>query len=522
MALRSSRRGFIQGSLGAAGAAFAYACSGGGGGPGAVELDHTLVIGSGFGGCVSALRLAQAGKRVTVIERGRRWPITAAHDTFCSMRHPDGRAAWFSNQTHVGLHQRIDRYAGIVEKVVGDNIDAIVGAGVGGGSLAYAGMMVRPPQNLFEAAIPMLDYTEMDTVYYPRAAAQLRIQQVPNEVFDSPNYVAARVFEDQVTHAGLTPTRIQSAIDWQLVMAEIRGELTGEAMMGDYIYGLNSGAKGSVDQRYLADAEATGLVDVRPLHEVLAIGHAPGGTGYRVDVRRIDEMGNTLEMITFHAPSLIVATGAVHTPRLLVTARETGALPDLPTEIGSSWGNNGQFIRMRADLTADVGAFQGGPPCVVLHHYDNDVAPVTVEQASAAFGYECHCLINPSSSVIDGTGRMRWDAATATAKLEWALENNASAEGAAARTAQILNDANGGTVQNLPGSTGRHDTFHPLGGCVMGMATDTYGRVRGHEGLYVIDSSLIPGSTPTANPAWTIAAIAERAIENVIANDDLG
>ncbi|MFO0684320.1 MAG: GMC oxidoreductase [Sandaracinus sp.] len=522
MTLRSGRRGFLRGSLGAAGASFAYACGGSSGGPTVVELDHTLVLGSGFGGCVSALRLSQAGKRVTLLERGRRWPITSAHDTFCSMRHPDGRASWLATQTHIGLHQRVDRYAGIVEKVEGDNIDAIIGAGVGGGSLAYAGMMVRPPQNLFEATFPLLDYAEMDTVYYARAAAQMRLQSVPDEVFESANYQAARAFVDQVMAAGLSPTKIQTAIDWDLVMAEIRGDLPGEAMMGDYIYGLNSGAKGSVDQRYLADAEATGLVEVRPLHEVLAIGHAPGGSGYRVDARRIDELGNTLETITFHAPSLIVATGAVHTPRLLVTARETGALPDLPTEVGLGWGNNGQFIRMRGNLDVDVGAYQGGPPCVVLHHYDNDVAPVTVEQASAAFGYECHCLINPSSSTIDGTGRIRWDATSASAKIEWALENNATAESAAARTAQILNDANGGNVQSLPGANGRHDTFHPLGGCVMGMATDTYGRVRGHEGLYVIDASLIPGVTPTANPSWTIAAIAERAIENVIANDDLG
>jgi cholesterol oxidase len=504
------------------GASALAGCNGNGVASRVVELDHTLIIGTGFGGSVSALRLVQAGKRVTLLERGRRWAITPEGNTFCSMRHPDGRASWLSNQTHVGLVSHVDRYTGIVEEFGGDNIDAIVGAGVGGGSLSYAGMMVRPPQNLFEQTFPMLDYAQMDTVYYPRAAQQLRIQQVTDAVWNSPNYEAARVFTDQAMAAGLTPTKIQSAIDWSLVEAEIRGDLPGEASVGDYIYGLNSGAKGSVDQRYLADAEATGRCEILPLHEVLAIGHAPGGSGYRVDVRRIDELGNPLELITFHAPALIVSAGAVHSPRLLLTAKNTGALPDLPATLGQSWGNNGQFIRMRNGLSATVGAWQGGPPCVVIHHYDNDVAPITVEQASAAFGYECHCLINPTSSLIDGYGQLRWDAATNSVALEWAVENNMRAEAASARTAAILNMANGGTVANIPGSTGRHDTFHPLGGCVMGMVCDSYGRVNGHEGLYVIDGSLVPGVTPTANPSWTIAAIAERAIENVIANDGLG
>lgn len=517
---RFGRRTFLGTSAAAVGALAALGCDTSAGGR-VVELDHTLIVGTGFGGSVSALRLAQAGKRATLLERGRRWTITPAGDTFCSMRHPDGRASWLANTTHIGLQSRVARYTGIVEEVNGDNIDAIIGAGVGGGSLAYAGMMVRPPQDLFQRTFPQLDFAQMDSVYYPRVATQMRIQQVPDAVFDSPNYGAARVFVDHAIAAGLTVEKIQSAIDWSLIEAEIRGDIPAEGSVGDYIYGLNSGAKGSVDQRYLADAEATGRVEVLPLHEVLAVGHAPGG-GYRVDVRRIDEMGATLELLTFHAPALIMAAGAVHTPRLLVTARETGAMPDLPTSLGQSWGNNGQFIRMRGGLTETVGAFQGGPPCVVIRHLDNDVAPITVEQASAAFGYECHCLINPSSSVIDGMGQLRWDAQSGSVSLEWALENNRSAEAAAARTAQILDDANGGMVQNLPGSDGRHDTFHPLGGAVIGGPCDSFGRVSGHEGLYVIDGSLVPGVTPTANPSWTIAAIAERAIEDVILNDRLG
>ena len=61
-------------------------------------------------------------------------------------------------------------------------------------------------------------------------------------------------------------------------------------------------------------------------------------------------------------------------------------------------------------------------------------------------------------------------------------------------------------------------TYHPLGGCLLGKATDDYGRVKGYNNLYVVDGSLIPGSVGV-NPYVTITALAERNIEHVIAND---
>jgi cholesterol oxidase len=62
-------------------------------------------------------------------------------------------------------------------------------------------------------------------------------------------------------------------------------------------------------------------------------------------------------------------------------------------------------------------------------------------------------------------------------------------------------------------------TAHPLGGAVLGKATDDYGRVLGYDGLYVLDSAAIPGSTGAVNPSLTISALAERNIERIIAED---
>lgn len=484
-----------------------------------VDLGHPLVIGSGFGGGVSALRLTQAGVHVTMLERGRRWPITDARDTFCSLRAPDQRSAWLATESPIGLVRRgLTPYTGLIERFEGDNIDAMVGSAVGGGSLAYAGMLLRVPRSLWSSVFPSdISYDDMENTWYPRVSELLPGTQIPADILASPTYESARVFMDHAMRAGLTLEMISQAIDWDLVRAEIEGDMPQEAVAGDYIYGLNSGAKGSIDRTYLAAAEATGHFDLRPLHQVTSVAQAQGG-GFRVECERIAEDGTVLERITFLAPVLVMSAGSIHTTRLLVEARGRGAIPSLPSEIGERWGQNGQHILVRGQLTENTGALQGGPPFVVIRDLDNAIAPVTMEYGAAAWGFESHKLICPSSSIPDAYGGFRYDASQDRALLEWDPASKATARGAAESVGMRLNAATGGDIEALPGRS-RESTFHPLGGCVMGRATDTFGRVRGVPGLYVVDGSLIPGVTPTCNPSWTITALAERALDTIVRED---
>src|SRR5215475_12991354 len=102
------------------------------------EFVPALVIGSGYGGAVAALRLAQAGIHTVVLERGKRWPITPAQDTFCTFENPDGRAAWLSPVT-VALDnppKKIDVFTGILELSAtkgANGIEVRSWAAVGGG-----------------------------------------------------------------------------------------------------------------------------------------------------------------------------------------------------------------------------------------------------------------------------------------------------------------------------------------------------------------------------------------------------
>lgn len=513
---RFGRRSFVRrAALGAGGALLFGACDG----DGPVEvLPHPLIVGSGFGGAVAARRLTEAGIGATLLERGRRWEITEAGDTFASMRDPDERCGWLTTQTPIGLALRIRRYIGVAERFEGEGIDAVVGAGFGGGSLVYAGMMVQPPRDLFERVFPAeVGYDDMLERWYPRVVEELPVSTVPAAVLESETYRATRAFLQHAEAAGLDAELNLSAIDWDLVQAEIEGELPAEASVGDYIYGLNGGAKGSLDRTYLARAEGTGLLDVRTQHRVTRVAADPAG-GYRVEAERIDERGEPLETLRLRAPALFMAAGSIHTTRLLVEARARGDLPMLPSDVGEGWGHNGQWIHSREELGLDLGAYQGGPPCAVIRDFDNPVAPVTVEHGAAAFGYDCDCMICPSSSVNDGFGQIAYDPSLDRGVLRWDEANGQTAVAAGEWVTARLNEVNGGVQAPLPGQT-RRSTFHPLGGVVMGRAADTFGRVSGHPGLYVVDGALIGGSTPTANPAWTIAAVAERALDAILRED---
>lgn len=512
---RIGRRRFVQASATFTAAASLGACSGGT----RIEVvDGPLIIGSGFGGSVAAMRLTQAGVRCVMLERGRRWDISAAGDTFCSLREQDRRTTWMGNRSHIGISVAgLPRYAGLVEKVVGDEIDAMVGAGVGGGSLVYAGMMLQPPQSLFEMVFPReVSYAEMDSTWYPRVLETLPADRVPDSIIAAPTYASLRIFLDHAERAGLPVEFNRQAVDWALVEAEIRGELPMEAAAGDYIYGLNSGAKGSLDQTYLRRAEMTGLLDLRPLHWVDRIAQDPDG--YRVEVDVIDDEGVVLEHVVFLARQLILAAGTLGTSRLLVEAKGRGDMPDLPATIGEGFAQNGQHIVQRGMLMENTGALQGGPPCAVIKDLDNPIAPVTVEYGAAAFGFESHTLICPSSSMITGTGRIAYDPVEDRGMLSFPESLGELGVMAGEHTVQALCTAAGGMMQPLIGRT-RPSTFHPLGGVVMGLNADTFGRITGMPGLYALDGSLIPGVTPLSNPAWTIAAIAERAMATLLTSD---
>lgn len=140
------------------------------------DFSPAVVIGTGYGAAVTALRLGQAGVPTLMLEMGQLWD-TAADDgrVFCDMLAPDRRSMWLKTRTQAPLatflwadiNRDIERYAGVLDRVDHGAMSVYVGRGVGGGSLVNGAMAVTPKRSYFEEILPGVDADEMYGTYFP-------------------------------------------------------------------------------------------------------------------------------------------------------------------------------------------------------------------------------------------------------------------------------------------------------------------------------------------------------------------
>jgi cholesterol oxidase len=491
---------------------------------------RAIIIGSGFGGAVAALRVGEAGIDAVVLERGRRWTIKdpTRDDTFSRFENIDRRAEWMNAISKTPLYdgKPIGKYAGVLEVIPGKQLTFLVGAGVGGGSLAYGGILIQPAAKFFREAFPAaIDYDEMDRVYFPRVRSVIKTGLIPDDVLNSEYYAGLRIFRDQARKAGFVEresstdprdglVRFPMAVDWDIVRDEIAGRKVASVIAAQFWFGNNSGGKQTLDRDYLKRAEDTGHVEIRPLHQVTGIAEEPGG-GYRVSCDHITEEGEIVKRVTLTCDHLFLAAGTVGTTQLLFRARARGGLPRVNQHLGEGFGNDGDVFLIRGDLPEMTNPHLGGPGAIAICNYENPIRPTIMMRAP----FPRFATDYPKKDIL-GTflfthnfnrGRFTYDGATDTMDLDFVPEP----DDAARHLAERLNQANGGKVL----SSSSRVTGHQLGGACMGKVCDLEGRVEGHRHLYVVDGSLLPGSSTCTNPALTIAAIAERCLERIIASD---
>jgi len=480
-----------------------------------------VVIGSGFGGSVAALRLAQAGIHTVLLERGRRWTITPNQDTFCTQRKPDGRAAWLSPVTFEGVP--IDVYAGVLEGKIENGIQVACGAGVGGSSLVYFGATLQPTKELFYKTFPRrVNYDQLDRVYFPRVRSILNPSIMPSDILNSNYYQSSRVFLEQVINSGLPYFQNLVNVDWNIIRQEIAGTKVASAIVGDVIFGTNSGAKNSLDRNYLALAEKTGFLEILPLHVATEIHEIPG-KGYRISYNQINESGEVIVSKSLTCRYLFLAAGSMGTSALLVKAKAKGTLPRLNQHIGQGWGQNGDSFATRSGLPP-TNPRQGGPIySATLTDFNNPLGPVSLTGEAIWNALEgTEELLG--QGIPQTRGSFRYDAATDSVKLDWPADNPLTQQTleAANYTHKILNEKNTNNTYQPTTISRNFQTVHPLGGAVIGKACNLYGRVKGYRGLYVVDGALIPGATGCVAPSLTIAAIAEHCMDQIIAKDIFG
>ena len=319
------------------------------------EVD-AVVIGSGFGGAVAAARLAEAGRSVVVLERGKAYPP----GSFARSPREMSRNFWDPSE---GLHGLFDLWSF-------SDIDAVVSAGLGGGSLIYANVLLRKDEHWFiqddprsgpgyeywpvnreqldphyEVAEQMLGATQFPTGFAPYSAAPktAAMQSAANALIAAGRTDLTWQLPKLAVHfGGATP-----APSTPIVGESFHGPTAfrrGCRLCGECDIGCNDGAKNSVDFNYLTLAHQQGA-DIRVRHDVQEFEHHPGG-GYVVRYRDLTDYEGTSGK---HAPKgalrckvLVVSAGALGSTYLMMVNEQR--LGGLPSALGTKFCGNGDLL----------------------------------------------------------------------------------------------------------------------------------------------------------------------------------
>ncbi|GLP82469.1 GMC oxidoreductase [Mycobacterium antarcticum] len=502
----------------------------------AARRDHhsAIVVGSGYGGGVSALRLGQAGIDTLILEKGRHWD-TPDEDgkRFSRMLPPDNRATWFSavppslipSFDGISIEDVVEKVpspqpvqAGICEQVAYGAHNVFRGIGVGGGSLINAAIAAVPTTGQIREAFPDIDPGEFLYGYIPRAQEMLRISYRDRDWFEqTPWFQYARTGRQYAAAAGYSVDYNGSAYSFDYMKQEEAGTVPRSAFDLEQQYGNNFGRFGSVDATYIAAALATGKVTLSPLTEVIGVRRERSGE-YVVSTRVIDRWGKELERREIGCDKLFLSAGVLGTNAILMRARESGELSDLSEEIGRGYGNNGDVMVAHHLQDGDpAGTEQSLLGMINLDGRNDPDNPVYASMFSIPLPMETHTLGYYVMVKTGDRADMVYDAASDSIDIRWPQDYTDHLEARARTVFDRVTQANGVEYRDdiFGGKVFGPNTVHPLGGCARGVVTDNFGRVKGYENLYVNDASLMPGYLG-CNPFMSITALAERNIEGIL------
>lgn len=509
-----------------------------------LKLEHTeenvenLVIGSGYGGAVAALRLTQAGKNVVMLEMGLDWEKdNGKYKPFSDLITPTNNSTWLSKSSkapmmNIALFNR--KFTGVLDRMDFANVKVYAGRGVGGGSLVNGGMAVLPKKAYFEEIFPDLNADDFYEKYFPLAQKELEVNEIPDEYYNkTPYYKFARVGESEAHKAGFKTIRVPNVYSFDYMAKEEAGEVPKSALAKEVIYGNNHG-KQSLEKTYLKKAISTGLLIIQDLHRVDYIRKTY--IGYSVFVDILDTSGLVIAKKTITCQKLFLNAGSVGTTKLLLTSKHKGQMSNFDESVGKYWGNNGNVMSGRnmvnthfnrvenenteTNFSTGTGSKQSTIPVSGVDHWDDKKNSFFAEISPLPMGMEVYTALYLIINKVPIPGHISYDAAIDDIRIHWEEKNYKHTVDNAKYFIKKMNKANGGTPSGLlwKGGYGPDICYHPLGGAVLGKTTDIFGRVKGYENLYITDGALVPASI-SVNPFLTITAIAEYCMEEILKND---
>ncbi|MFD7029697.1 GMC oxidoreductase [Streptomyces sp. NPDC059917] len=528
-----------------------------------------IVIGSGFGGAVSALRLTEKGYRVGVLEAGRRFTREGLPRNSWDLRN----YLWAPALGLYGI-QRIHLLG---------NVMVLAGAGVGGGSLNYANTLYVPPTAFFEdrqwAAIT--DWQDELAPYYDQAKRMLGVRLNPTMTPSDVHLLAAadRMGVADSFHMAPVGVFFGDGSDAEGQRGVRPGEEVADPYFGgagpsrkactecgECMTGCRHGAKNTLNENYLHLAERAGAV-IHPMTTVTAVAEHPDG-GHRVRTVPTDGRRRSGRAKVLRARYVVVAAGTYGTQTLLHTMKDRGELPRLSDRLGDLTRTNSEGLvgaqtddrryrrrhgkDARADFTHGVAITSSVHP-----NADTHIEPVRYGKGSNAMGFMTILQVPHSPhrvrawfartakhplQLLRSLSNRRWSERTIIGLVMQSLDNSLTTyrkpggigkglltarqgHGApnpvqiaeATRAATLLaEEINGFPGSNIGELMGTPLTAHFLGGCPIGASpeegvVDPYHRLHGHPGISVVDGSAVSANLGV-NPSLTITAQAERAM----------
>lgn len=476
-----------------------------------------IIVGSGYGGAVAALRLCEKGYKVTLLEMGLDW--SKAGIPFSRMMAPGKSAAWLKKQT---IAPFLNIFAiKILDRLDYENIKIWLGRGVGGGSLVNGGIAPTPKKEYFKEVFPQLDADLFYDKYFPMARKELKVKLPPEDFIEHCDYYQfTRIGFQEAAKAGFQTTLVPNTYDFDYMQKEYRGEVPASALNGEVIYGNNHG-KNDLTKTYLHKALQTGNLEILDLHQVNFISKKTDET-YSLNVSQISTEGQILATKNFHCKHLFLCAGTMGTIELLLKSKSLGTL-DIDHYVGKKWGNNGNFMTGRNwvnPLRGGTGARQSSIPVGAIDHWTSSEHPFFAEIAPLPMGVDVATALYLIVNKVEKYGEVYYDAQSQKLSLKWDKSHYAPFKKNAKYFIKKMNRSNGGTRSHLlfHNGWGYDICYHPLGGAVLGEATNPYGKLNKHQNLYVLDGSLIPGGIGV-NPFVTITAIAEYCMDHILKNE---
>ena len=521
-----------------------------------------IVIGSGFGGSVTAHRLVEKGYKVAVMEMGRRWTPENLPRTSWSIHR------WFWRP---GLALR-----GFFNMRFFRHVTILHGCAVGGGSITYACTLLRPPDKAWDNGYwaGLADWKAEMPQHFDTASRMLGVTE--NRIFGPGDLLLKRGAEAIGVGHTFYPTSVG-------IFQAPKGEPAGQTYPDPYfggegperttcnacggcMMGCRHGAKNTLDKNYLYLAEKHGaavfpetkVVDVRPLN-----GKPDGGEGYEVSTRKSTAFVSRHSR-RFTCRAVVFSAGSLGTTELLFRLKSKASLPHISDRLGKHIRTNSEsLIGVRVpgsvdDLSKGVAIGSGiyidehthieavrypagsdamsawatiltggrpGPARIALWlknlWYSSLRHPINTFRIFQPFGWARECLILLCMQALDAHIDMAWER-----PWFWPFRKFLISRGDKVPTfipqanefAEKLARLAGGTAMsmlpeilfNVP------STAHCLGGCVIADSAengvvDSRHRVFGYRNMYICDGSVVAANLGV-NPSLTITALAERAM----------